>query len=471
MQVSTATQAQAAEVSQKDTYRLIIFDPAGTGVLLESQGSEYRLPMIEIPRFTRPANEVTEFVRNSWNLSSLFLFSGVLEEATNTGYFAVLESKDGFSLRAPGRDWFTVHHALSNLLVSGQERRAVESSYRKAVTAIRANPREPFCRVGWVRELEDWMRRVLGARGIELKGFEQLNGCETFSLIRFTTTQQPVWFKAVGEPNLHEYAISLALARLLPNYVPSVLATKPEWHGWLMADAGGTTLNEVQNPSAWQTAITTLADLQIDSIGKRDELLEAGCRDLRLATLLELVDPFLDTMAELMQQQTKVSPPVLSRRELSCLNAAIKDALNCLEALPISDTLGHSDFNPGNIIVGPERCTFIDWAEAHVGHPFLTVEYFLSHLRKDYPTLAPFEDEFRLRYARRWQGTSSAEHVSEAFLFSPLVAVFAYGVAGNTWRDPERLKIPQVPSYLRSLTRRMKQEAEMLQRRRVECPN
>jgi len=336
MQVSTATQAQAAEVSQKDTYRLIIFDPAGTGVLLESQGSEYRLPMIEIPRFTRPANEVTEFVRNSWNLSSLFLFSGVLEEATNTGYFAVLESKDGFSLRAPGRDWFTVHHALSNLLVSGQERRAVESSYRKAVTAIRANPREPFCRVGWVRELEDWMRRVLGARGIELKGFEQLNGCETFSLIRFTTTQQPVWFKAVGEPNLHEYAISLALARLLPNYVPSVLATKPEWHGWLMADAGGTTLNEVQNPSAWQTAITTLADLQIDSIGKRDELLEAGCRDLRLATLLELVDPFLDTMAELMQQQTKVSPPVLSRRELSCLNAAIKDALNCLEALEIS---------------------------------------------------------------------------------------------------------------------------------------
>jgi len=400
MQHSTTTQAQpkatATEVSQKDIYRLIIFDPAGTGILLESEGSEYRLPKIEIPKFTRPAQEATALLRDSWNVSSVFLISGVLEEAANASYFAVLESRDGFRVRPPDMDWFAIHHALSNLLFSEQERRAVESSYRKAVSRIVENSQEPFCRVGWVRELEDWIRDVVGARGIQLKSFEQLNGCETFSLIRVTTTQHPVWFKAVGEPNLHEYGISLALARLLPNYVPSILATKPKWHGWLMADGGGTTLDEVQNPSAWQTAVTTLADLQIDSIGKRDELLEAGCRDLRLATLLELVDPFLDTMAELMKQQTKVPPPVLSRRELSCLNAAIKDALNCLEALPIPDTLGHSDFNPGNIIVGPERCNFIDWAEAHVGHPFLTVEYFLSHLRKDYPTLAPFEDEFRL---------------------------------------------------------------------------
>src|SRR5258707_10241568 len=177
MQHSSKAQAQAKEVSQKDTYRLIIFDPAGTGVLLESQGSEYRLPKIEIPKFTRPAKEVTELIRNSWNLSSLFLFSGVLEEAANTSYFAVLESKDGFHLRGPGTDWFTIHHALSNLFFSGQERRPVESSYRKAVSRLLANPREPFCRVGLVSALEDWIRGELGGRGMELQGFEQLNGC------------------------------------------------------------------------------------------------------------------------------------------------------------------------------------------------------------------------------------------------------------------------------------------------------
>jgi aminoglycoside phosphotransferase (APT) family kinase protein len=174
-------------------------------------------------------------------------------------------------------------------------------------------------------------------------------------------------------------------------------------------------------------------------------------------------------MAEVMKEQTKVPPPILSRQELSHLSATIKDALNSLEALPIPDTLGHSDFNPGNIIVGPERCTFIDWAEAHVSHPFLTFEYLMSHLRKDYAELIRSEDDLRSCYLKRWAVLSSTEDVSEALLFSPLAAVFAYAAAGIVWRDPERLRIPQVASYLRSLTRKMKQEADLMQRKRLEC--
>src|SRR5947208_15588363 len=103
MQHSKTTQAQpkatATEVSQKDIYRLIIFDPAGTGILLESEGSEYRLPKIEIPKFTRPAQEATALLRDSWNVSSVFLFSGVLEDAANASYFPVLESRDGIRVR------------------------------------------------------------------------------------------------------------------------------------------------------------------------------------------------------------------------------------------------------------------------------------------------------------------------------------------------------------------------------------
>jgi hypothetical protein len=470
MQLSTTAREQSAAANQKDSYVLIVFDSAGTAVLVESHGYDYRLPKIAIPKFTRPAQEITELLRNTWKLTSVFLFSGVLEESPQASYFALLESKDGLCLRPQGMEWFTIHHALSNALFSNQERRVLKSSHAR-LTRVRTNSSEPFSRLGWMRELQDWAGSIIRPLGMELKGFKQLNGCETFSLVRFATTKQPVWFKAVGEPNMHEFSISHALAKFFPCYVPNILATKYAWHGWLMSDGGEATLDETTDPTAWQRAITALADLQIESIGTADDLLEAGCRDLRLATLLDLIDPFLGTMAELMKQQTKVPPPVLSRQELSRLSMTIKDALNCLEALPIPATLGHSDFNPANIIVGPEHCTFIDWAEAHVSHPFLTFEYFLSHLRKDYPALNPFEDDLRSSYARRWQAISSAGHVAETFLFSPLAAVFAYAAAGNIWRNPERLKIPQVPGYLRSLTRRMKQEAEMLQRRRVECPN
>src|SRR5262249_15698828 len=140
-----------------------------------------------------------------------------------------------------------------------------------------------------------------------------------------------------------------------------------------------------------------------------DDLLEAGCRDLRLTELMNSVDPFLDAMADLMTRQTKAPPVILSRQDLASLGVSLEDALHCLGALRIPDTLGHSDFNPGNILIGSDQCRFIDWAEAYIGHPFLTFEYFMSHLRKSYPALVPFEDNLRAGYARPWRAASSPE--------------------------------------------------------------
>jgi len=470
MQLSTVAQTQSAEAAQRDAYRLIVFNQSGTAVLLKTRALGYELPLVNIPKFTRPALEITTLLRDRWHIPSVLLFMGMEEPGPDTVYYAVLEAQVRTCGLPEGMDWLPAHHAISHLL-KDKKYGILESSYLRTTNRMAGDDPEPFSRLGWLSNLQDWVRTVIRPLGMELKDFRQLNGCETFALIRFDTTQQPVWFKAVGKPNEHEFPITAALAELFPEYMPSLLATRPACHGWLMADAGGPSLNEVEDSSAWKDAATALAGLQIASIGAIDDLFEAGCRDLRPRTLLELVDPFLEVITELMQQQMKVPPPTLSRHELSDLGMTLKNALCCLESLSIPDTLGHSDFNPGNILVSSERCGFIDWAEAHIGHPFLTFEYLVSHLRKDYPALVRFEDGIRSSYVRCWQSVSLSGHVSEAFLFSPLVAVFAYAVAGNSWRDPERLKIPQVPGYLRSLTRRMKQEADSVAHRRVECIN
>ncbi len=470
MQLSTGTQTQSAEAGQQDAYRLIVFNQSGTAVLLKTRALGYELPLVNIPKFTRPALEITTLLRDRWHIPSVLLFSGVLEPTPDTVYFAALEAPVRTCGLPEGMDWFPVHHAISHLLKDKQHG-ILESSYFRTTNRMAGDDPEPFSRLGWLENLQDWVRTVIRPLGMELKDFHQLNGCETFTLLRFNTTKRPVWFKAVGKPNLHEFPITVALGELFPEYVPPLLATQPACHGWLMEDAGGLPLNEVEDSSAWKEAAAVLAGLQIASIETIDDLLEAGCRDLRARTLLQLVDPFLEVIADLMQQQTKVPPAILSRQELSDLGATLKNALCGMEPLGIPDTLGHSDFNPGNILVGSQRCVFIDWAEAHVSHPFLTFEYLISHLRKDYSALTRFEDAIRQSYAQRWQSVFMPEHVSEAFLFSPLVAVFAYAVAGNSWRDPERLKIPQVPGYLRSLTRRMKQEADSVPLRRVECIN
>jgi hypothetical protein len=470
MQLSTEAQTQTPGAGQPDAYRVIVFNQPGTAVLLKARTMGYELPAVNIPKFTRPAHEITTLLGDRWHIPSILLFSGMLDQNPDPIYVAALEAEVRTCPPPEGMDWFPVHYAISHL-AKDRERSVLESSYLKATNRITNADPEPFSRLGWLSNLRDWVRGVIRPLGMELKAFQQLNGCETFSLIRFETTQLPVWFKAVGKPNLHEFPIAVALAELFPEYMPPLLAAQPICNGWLMADAGGLPLDEMEDSSAWKDAATSLAGLQIASIDTIDSLLGADCRDLRAVTLVDLVDPFLEVIANLMHQQTKVPPAILSRQELSNLSATLKNALCCLESLGIPDTLGHSDFNPGNILVGAPRCVFIDWAEAHVSHPFLTIEYLLSHLRKDYPELTRFEDDIRLSYARRWQSVSSYERVSEAFLFSPLVAVFAYAVAGNSWRHPERLEIPQVSGYLRSLTRRMKQEADLLQRRRVECLN
>jgi phosphotransferase family enzyme len=468
--MAMTSQVRLEEARKTDSYQLVVFNHAGTAVLLEAQPLGYDLPLVEIPKFTRPARELTSHLRGSWQAPSTLLFAGLMEQDRTRVYFAALEAQESAEILPNGIDWFPIDHAILHIL-KGKARDVLESCHLKATNRGAADDLEPFSKLGWMRNLRDWVTPIIGPLSMDLRDFEHLNGSETFSLIRFDTTKLPVWFKAVGKPNLHELPITVALAELFPEYLPSLLATRPACHGWLMADADGLPLREVEDAPAWKAAATALAGLQIASIGAIDNLLEAGCKDLRARTLLELVDPFLEVIGDLMQQQTKVPPAILSWQELSDLGATLKNALCCLKSLGIPDTLGHSDFNPGNILVGSHRCVFIDWAEAHVSYPFLTFEYLVSHLRKDYPTLTPFEDTIRSSYTQRWQSISLSGHVSEAFLFSPLVAVFAYAVAGNSWRDPERLKFPQVPGYLRSLTRRMKREADSVQRRRVECIN
>src|SRR5258708_17580014 len=91
MKTFTTTPSQVTDFREKSVFRLIIFDSQGTVVLLESRGSEYFLPKIEIPQFTRPAQEITELLRISWSVSSVLLFFGLFDAAT--AYFAVLESQ------------------------------------------------------------------------------------------------------------------------------------------------------------------------------------------------------------------------------------------------------------------------------------------------------------------------------------------------------------------------------------------
>lgn len=470
---SANSQMIASSTVDDMTFNAVILRRTNSEVLLVRNGCQLELPIVIIPKWRRVAQEVTEFIVRMWGLKTVCFFQPEAQssDSDDPQHFVVLEARDSSSEWLPpaGFNW-----------VSREEIRKGRHSIKEArsldeilatVDAHNGNSLDgPFARAGWFDALLAWAQKEIDPHRLKLTGkFCQLNGDPSFSLVRLETTGPSIWFKAVGEPNRHEFPITVMLARRFPTYLPTLIATEPSWNGWLTFEVEGQMLDENSDISTWEKAAGALAELQIESVTQACTLLDASCRDVRVCALLEQISPFFDVMAELMAQQAKVPPPVLSLREIKTLAGQVKEVCLRLDELGPPDTLGHLDFNLGNIILGPDRCVFLDWAEAYVGHPFFTFEYLREQLSRTHRSDDACRSRVTSRYLGPWRSFASADKLSEALEITPLMAVLAYAVGSGAWRDTQRLQNPQLAGYFRALTRRMQREARLYEERRDRC--
>jgi len=459
-----------------DSFRILLFRCDALEILLETAGYALRAPAVRIPRHTRAAKEITSVISISWNLKTYCLFTLCQSDSSDRPirYYVVEICRPEAELPA-GMQWIPVASLSAPAFEDLSDFAALQNSISTLERYRRGELSGPFGKLGWLQTVKEWVQSEAAKVSLRLTGeFCQLNASPTFSLVRFSTNGPAIWFKAVGEPNLREYPITLALSRYFPAHTPQVLATRDEWNGWLVIEVEGTHPDENSNLEVWRQVATTLADLQIASVGQTLHLLDIGCRDARVCSLLELIEPFFEMMAELMEQQTKESPPPLSRDQLSVLRTRLQDILSEAAESEIPNAIGRLDFNPGNIVTNHDRCVFLDWAEACAGQPFLTFQYLLQHLRRLRQKDDSWERTLTSAYLDHWYSFSSPGEVAKALRISPLLAVFAYAVCGDSWRNPASPTYPQTAPYLRSLVRRMKREADLLAvdetRRSVPCP-
>jgi hypothetical protein len=360
--------------------------------------------------------------------------------------------------------------AMRDSVLPGEDIAAIRVALEETRRSITHPATGPFARPGWLRELFEWVGEQLDPLGLRLTGsFQQFNASATFSLIRIETTGPAVWFKATGHPNSHELTVTATLARLFPGSLPTLLAVHPAWNGWLSREAAGVTLDGLCEISAWVRAAKALAELQIASLGKTEELLDSGCKDLRASQLVPLIDPFLNRMGELMARQTKPDPAPLGHPELQLLSQELKQACSALQSLGLPDTVGHIDFNPGNVVVSPQDCVFLDWAEGCVANPLVTFEYLREHSRRQSVGGDGGLGKIAAAYLRPWQAFFSLADLERALAVSPLVAVLAYAVGNRAWCSSTPLENPTLASYLRSLTRRMYREAARIREQTELC--
>jgi len=75
--------------------------------------------------------------------------------------------------------------------------------------------------------------------------------------------------KAVGEPNLREFPVTLALAATHSEVRSAILATRRAWNGWLAPEIEGTKPRRDPEHHAVEDRSGISARLQIESIGKQ----------------------------------------------------------------------------------------------------------------------------------------------------------------------------------------------------------
>jgi aminoglycoside phosphotransferase (APT) family kinase protein len=462
---------ESQEQSDREICRLIVLGRDGTEVLLSGAEPGLAFPAVEIPRWERLAENLTAALRRDWGCDAVCLITPdrSSEDGDSNGkHYEVMECwREG--ARKDETVWKPIRSVAADSFQNKAEFRILERCLHQ-LDCYGRDPSSPFARIGWLTQLRRWTSEVIRRLGLELTDpLRQYNAGPCFNLIRFETNGPAVWFKAVGEPNQREFPITLNLSQQFPKYLPELLGARADWNGWLSLEAPGTNLGETQEIALWERAAESLARLQVESVAKTESILDAGAHDLRTEILSTLVHPFLSAIAQLMEQQTKVPPPVLGHQELSLLGVRIEDSLTVLEDLGLPEVLGHSDLNPGNIVVATDRSVFVDWAEAHVGHPFFSFEYLLEHFRRTIGTDVALESRLARSFSAPWRQLFSDEIIAGALPLAPLAAVFAYATGNDAWKDQERLENPKVAGYFRSLARRMNREAIQSIERRSPC--
>jgi hypothetical protein len=464
-----AAQAQP----DRDQYRLIITRRGATEVLLSTHLSGWSLPRLGVHADRRPAEQLTAGIKMiyGFGICCLLIVDSVTERSGNRpARSVVMEAVRQENETPAGTRWLSLDAAKSHAALAAEDQAAIRSSLEEIDRYIAKPEMGPFARPAWIVELLGWVQEHLKPLGLQLTGdFEQFNAGPTFSLVRIATTGAAVWFKATGEPNRHELPITIALHHFFPAYMPRILAVHPKWNAWLSEEAPGATLDGLNDVRTWAKAAHALAELQIASIAKTDELLKSGCIDLRLHMLTEQIDPFLARMNQLMTMQSIQPPQIVSPSELRFLGDSLRAAFCELEQQRIPSTLGHLDFNPGNILASPVRCSFLDWAEGCVTHPFLTFEYLREHARRTFARDPTATQKIVRAYIRPWQSIFPPETVTNAMVLSPLVAVFVFAVAGKRWCSPDTFQNPKLAGYFRSLTRRAYREATQMTARSDRC--
>jgi hypothetical protein len=433
-------------------YRLVLVLPESRKILAIGDVDGYRLPSISVPQWTRPAEQLREAIHTAWKLSVLILdfFHG----SPFCAIAEVLVPSQSTDLKA----------------VSFEQLQTPELSERQlaqiaSILAGDSQVSSPFARVGWIEEATKWLETETGRKLSSKRDIEQYNAGGGFALVRFhTEDDRDYWLKATGDPNAHELSITTFLSKLCGRYLPELISSKPEWNAWLMSGEA-TCVTEIPTApfqlfTLLEDAVECMAKLQIKTQGHNLDLLDAGAFDQGLDVLTDHATELFDYIEEAMSLQTSTKVPRLEKKRIQKLRAIFEEVCQRVEHLGICDTIVHGDMNRGNILTGSGHCQFIDWSEAYLGNPLITLQHLLLLNKVEGSEIRNFINLLlKQRFLDIWVASCAPDALDEGFVYMPFLAAASSLYGRGNWLSTPQRNDWRRQSYARTLARHIDRAA------------
>jgi Phosphotransferase enzyme family len=434
-------------------YRVLLILPRLRQIIALRTVEGLDLPVVCISSTERSAEQLTRLVEAKWGIKSIVLRN--LSDGALPSRCALIEVRsDPWDYAADGFTDVSLENIDARLLGEGE---------RKALCAILAEhnlSKSPFSQIGWLEEIQDWIRGAVTDRDVSFSGeIRHITAGDDSCVVRLGTTHGPAyWVKAVGDYNAREYDLTAYLAKNSPTYLPRVVTMRPEWRAWVTEEMGSTLL-EATSVDDFICATLSLGSLQRDLVRNTEQLLALQCCDHRLDALSTHIDEMIAFFAEIMELQTSTKVPRLSAARLNELGGVLHGTCDVMHGLSIPNSLMHNDLNLGNILRIDDRCVFIDWCGANVGNPFVTFQQLCVYITRDVDNSDSWIKSLKPAYKACWLEALTENTIDKAFRLAPLISLLcAFYDRGDWLRTPAR-NDSQRQSHARSLARHMNRAA------------
>jgi hypothetical protein len=270
---------------------------------------------------------------------------------------------------------------------------------------------QPWYLPGWLDGMVAWIDDRLMDTGLRRTGpVRQIRSWGRSALFRLETDRGPVWAKEVPAGFAHEIAVTGLLADLDPGLVPPLIAADPASGRLLMSHVAGPLLCDVSEPAAWTATLARLGETQRVLATERGRLAVAGVAAEPLTTLADEI-PALLADEELLRVGLDGGISEAAADGLAAHADQLTQACLGLAASGVPDSLDHGDLSPAQVIVGEMGPVMLDWSDASVTHPYLSLASFLSE-----PSGLPIgvHDEVIETYLRSWAGVADVGEAPDA---------------------------------------------------------